>query len=244
MIIEKLTIENFGNISRLEQAFHPKLTVINTCENEITAALCILLQLPTPKNTNAPKMKTKTRLCADFHTSRHRYAVSATWNKTARIVELSAKSDDNILNFDQFCRTVHRNAEFESLSFFRPEQEKYIERFCRYKDPESYYAGKTFTALTDGIGDTRTFRSALNRFLKEPNDCNVSFLPDGRAIVNNTSTETLLAVFFLLNEFWNGIEQIRNPNAERFPLLIWATAAEIGRLKNVPKPENQIILFQ
>ena len=133
------------------------------------------------------------------------------------------------------------SAEERSLMCFDDfEKENYPLRLAYYKDNKYFYKGK-FSALTNGIGETRFFRAYLNEFIKsykpelinKEKDLWLSLKDNGEFIVRNDSTskETKdlntkdlfvynLLCFLNLVRFWDEFNEIRNINTEKTPVVI------------------------
>ena len=136
---------------------------------------------------------------------------------------------------------LNMSAEERSLMCFDDfEKENYPLRLAYYKDNKYFYKGK-FSALTNGIGETRFFRAYLNEFIKsykpelinKEKDLWLSLKDNGEFIVRNDSTskETKdlntkdlfvynLLCFLNLVRFWDEFNEIRNINTEKTPVVI------------------------
>ena len=133
------------------------------------------------------------------------------------------------------------SAEERSLMCFDDfEKQNYPLRLACYKDNKYFYKGK-FSALTNGIGETRSFRAFVNEFIKnykpelisEENDLWLSLKDNGEFVVRKGSTgeETKdlnskdwfvynLLCFLNLVRFWDEFNEIRNINTEKTPVVI------------------------
>lgn len=133
------------------------------------------------------------------------------------------------------------SAEERSLMCFDDfEKENYPLRLAYYKDNKYFYKGK-FSALTNGIGETRFFRAYLNEFIKNykpelfniENDLWLSLKDNGEFVVikggqgkviSDLSKEDLfrynLLCYINLIRFWDEFNQIRNINTEKMPVVI------------------------
>ena len=136
---------------------------------------------------------------------------------------------------------LNMSAEERSLLCFDDfEKENYPLRLAYYKDNKYFYKGK-FSALTNGIGETRFFRAYLNEFIKsykpelinKEKDLWLSLKDNGEFIVRNDSagketkdlnTKDLfvynLLCFLNLVRFWDEFNEIRNINTEKTPVVI------------------------
>ena len=136
---------------------------------------------------------------------------------------------------------LNMSAEERSLMCFDDfEKENYPLRLVHYKDNKHYYKGK-FSTLTNGIGETRTFRAYLNEFIKsykpelinKEKDLWLSLKDNGEFVVRKGSTgeETKelnlkdlfvynLLCFLNLVRFWDELNEIRDVNTEKTPIVI------------------------
>ncbi len=124
--------------------------------------------------------------------------------------------------FSGFYELIHQNMEEESLSCFVCDlKDRYSDRFGKYREADRYYSGNTFSALTEGIGTTRMFRSCLKDSMK--------FLePDDIMFENEAVYE--LVCFIDINVFWHRIEEIRDMNRVWQPVFIPdPDRADLGR---------------
>lgn len=120
------------------------------------------------------------------------------------------------------------------------EKEDYHLRLAYYKDNKYYYKGK-FSALTNGIGETRFFRAYLNEFIKsykpelinKEKDLWLSLKDNGEFVVtkggNGETTADLsqkdffmynLLCFLNLVRFWDEFNEIRDINIIKLPVIV------------------------
>ena len=120
------------------------------------------------------------------------------------------------------------------------EKQNYPLRLAFYKDNKYFYKGK-FSTLTNGIGETRTFRAFVNEFIKkyEPeliskeNDLWLSLKENGEFVVTEgeygkITTDLSQKEFFMYNllcflnlvRFWDEFNEIRDINTEKLPIVI------------------------
>ena len=136
---------------------------------------------------------------------------------------------------------LNKSAEESSLMCFDGfENQNYPLRLAFYKDNKYFYKGE-FSSLTNGIGETRTFRAFVNEFIKkyEPeliskeNDLWLSLKENGEFVVtkgeNGEATADLTPKdFFLYNllcflnlvRFWDEFNEIRDMNTIKVPVFI------------------------
>lgn len=136
---------------------------------------------------------------------------------------------------------LNKSAEESSLMCFDDfEKQNYPLRLAFYKDNKYFYKGE-FSSLTNGIGETRTFRAFVNEFIKkyEPeliskeNDLWLSLKDNGEFVVtkgeNGEATTDLnqkdlfvynMLCFLNLVRFWDEFNEIRDMNTEKLPVVI------------------------
>ena len=130
--------------------------------------------------------------------------------------------------------------ELSLMCFDDFEKQNYPLRLACYKDNKYFYKGK-FSTLTNGIGETRSFRAYLNEFIKsykpelinKEKDLWLSLKSNGEFVVTKGSTgeETKelnskdwfvynLLCFLNLVRFWDEFNEIRDVNTEKTPIVI------------------------
>ena len=136
---------------------------------------------------------------------------------------------------------LNKSAEENSLMCFEDyENQNYPLRLAFYKDNKYFYKGR-FSSVTNGIGETRTFRAFVNEFIKnykpesisKENDLWLSLKANGEFVVtkgkNREATADLTPKdFFLYNllcflnlvRFWDEFNEIRDINTEKLPIVI------------------------
>lgn len=136
---------------------------------------------------------------------------------------------------------LNMSPEERSLMCFEDfEKQNYPLRLAFYKDNKYFYKG-SFSTLTNGIGETRTFRAFINEFIKnykpelisKENDLWLSLKEKGEFVVtkgeNGEATADLTPKdFFLYNllcflnlvRFWDEFNEIRDINTEKLPIVI------------------------
>jgi hypothetical protein len=136
---------------------------------------------------------------------------------------------------------LNMSPEERSLMCFEDfEKQNYPLRLAFYKDNKYFYKG-SFSTLTNGIGETRTFRAFINEFIKnyrpelisKENDLWLSLKENGEFVVtkgkNGEATADLTPKdFFLYNllcflnlvRFWDEFNEIRDMNTIKVPIFI------------------------
>ena len=136
---------------------------------------------------------------------------------------------------------LNMSPEERSLMCFEDyENQNYPLRLAFYKDNKYFYKGE-FSSLTNGIGETRTFRAFVNEFIKkyEPeliskeNDLWLSLKENGEFVVTEgehgkITTDLSKKEFFMYNflcflnlvRFWDEFNEIRDMNTIKVPVFI------------------------
>ncbi len=136
---------------------------------------------------------------------------------------------------------LNKSTEEISLTYFEDfENQNYPLRLAFYKDNKYFYKGK-FSSVTNGIGETRTFRAFVNEFIKnykpelisKENDLWLSIKENGEFVVtkggNGEVTADLtqkdffmynLLCFLNLVRFWDEFNEIRDINTQKLPIVI------------------------
>lgn len=136
---------------------------------------------------------------------------------------------------------LNKSTEEISLTYFEDfEKQNYPLRLAYYKDNKYFYKGK-FSILTNGIGETRSFRAFTNEFIKnfkpvlisKENDLWLSLKGNGEFVatkekngkeISDLSKEDLLQYnlrcFINLVRFWDEFNEIRDINTIKLPIVI------------------------
>ncbi len=120
------------------------------------------------------------------------------------------------------------------------EKQNYPLRLACYKDNKYFYKGK-FSTLTNGIGETRTFRAYLNEFIKsyrpelinKEKDLWLSLKSNGEFVVTKgekgkATADLSQKDFFMYNmlcflnlvRFWDEFNEIRDINIIKLPVIV------------------------
>lgn len=126
------------------------------------------------------------------------------------------------------------------MCFVDYENQNYPLRLAFYKDNKYFYKG-SFSTLTNGIGETRTFRAYLNEFIKsykpelinKEKDLWLSLKSNGEFVVTKgekgkATADLSQKDFFMYNllcflnlvRFWDEFNEIRNINTGKNPVVI------------------------
>ena len=257
MFVKKLTIEQFGQIGYKIFPFEQPLTVFAGEETEeIFAALCVvldnrLLRLQTTRYCFTEKSK----IYAEIEKSGKVYTVEAVYDECAPAhCTVCVHSDGRRLSDEERTAAFQTSFEEEECSYFinRYDYSRYVP-FAELdfaKKLADYWSGlqeenrKEFSARTDGIGLTHTFRKVLKNFCDK-------FLPqqfriekrlwltmDGEGCFSakdvqprkdlSATEDTLLQYFCFLdiNRFWGVVQNATGRTVQK-PLFIGALADSI-----------------
>lgn len=130
--------------------------------------------------------------------------------------------------------------ELSLMCFDDYENQNYPLRLAFYKDNKYFYKGR-FSTLTNGIGETRTFRAYLNEFIKsykpelinKEKDLWLSLKSNGEFVVTKgekgkATADLSQKDFFMYNllcflnlvRFWDEFNEIRDMNTIKAPIVI------------------------
>ena len=257
MFVKKLTIEQFGQIGYKIFPFEQPLTVFAGEETEeIFAALCVvldnrLLRLQTTRYCFTEKSK----IYAEIEKSGKVYTVEAVYDECAPAhCTVCVHSDGRRLSDEERTAAFQTSFEEEECSYFinRYDYSRYVPfaELEKTKKLADYWSGlqeenrKEFSARTDGIGLTHTFRKVLKNFCDK-------FLPQQLRIEKrlwltmdeegcfsakdvqprkdlSATEDTLLQYFCFLevNRFWGEVQKAMGRTVQK-PLFIGALADTI-----------------
>ncbi len=230
LTIRSIHLEKFGVVEHLDVTFDPTFVRLRGVEGRYIAnALGVILQVNIPfhpENENA-------RVMAELERDGEQFKISAAWDQKTH-------SFLSMMNGSVPCEpgAFFPCEEERSLAFFYPRRTfSPAERLCRYRDPERFYEENEFNKLTDGIGETPTFRLCLKDYIDRylprrfTNNTNLVLCPDGRFVAENgraprpgADRERFeLACFACVNRFWQEVEAVRDLHHAPLPLAITAT---------------------
>ena len=257
MFVKKLTVEQFGRIGYKSFSFEQPLTVFAGEETEeIFAALCVvldnrLLRLQTTRYCFTEKSK----LYAEIEKDGKVYMAEAAYDESAPnncVVRIYCGG--RLLSNEERTAAFQTSFEEEECSYFlnRYDYSRYVP-FAELdfaKKLADYWSGlqeenrKEFSARTDGIGLTHTFRKILKNFCDK-------FLPqqfriekrlwltmdgegcfsakDVRPRKDLSATEDMLLQYFCfleVNRFWGEVQKAMGRTVQK-PLFIGALADSI-----------------
>ncbi len=161
--------------------------------------------------------------------------------------------------------------ELSLICFEDFENQNYPLRLAYYKDNKYFYKGE-FSARTNGIGETRSFRAYLNEFIKsykpklinKEKDLWLALKSNGEFVVTKgeqgkrasplSKDEALLfnlICYINLVRFWDDFNEIRNINSEKTPVVIklskdfsLCSAFTLNCLLNISEKLNRRLVIQ
>ena len=238
MIIKRIRIKDFGKDDRFEVSFDPQLAVLPApSAKTILKAIGLVLKSRFPVGEKRIAAA-GSEIEAEINLSDKPLLITAAKSSEEAGFVYEVKTADG-KRYDDFYGMIHQCAEEENLTCFAYDRnDRYSDRLLHYKDFEKYYARGQFTELTDGIGNTKVFRSCLNKYINT--FAAQDFEPDSprRMIINDTGqfrlkgppgndklseAEDILfeyLCFLNVNQFWEKVEAIRDFNHVTWPLFI------------------------
>lgn len=167
---------------------------------------------------------------------------------------------------------MYQSLEETSVNCFSDfKRQKYPHRLFWYKELETYYPNGDFSKVTDGFGETRSFRALINQYIRgfspirlhNGKDFWLHLMPTGQFVIKNNnglenptlseSEDTLYhyLCFVCLAEFWSAAETIRNFNHINKPLIISDFLEHLDQsidvsdiLQRTAQINRQIFLFE
>ena len=280
MFVKKLTVEQFGRIGYKSFLFEQPLTIFTGEETEeIFAALCVvldnrLLRLQTTRYCFTEKSKLYAEIEKDgkVYTAEAAYDESAPNHCVARIY-----CGGRLLSNEERTAAFQTSFEEEECSYFlnRYNYNRYVpfaeldftKKLSDYRQGLQEENRHIFSARTDGIGLTHTFRKVLKNFCDK-------FLPQQLRIEKHlwltmdeenrflakdvlprmdlsATEDTLLQYFCFLevNRFWGEVQKAMGRTVQK-PLFISALADNIDfcieldpLLEQVLRLDRQVFLF-
>lgn len=257
MFVKKLTIEQFGRIGYKSFSFGQPLTVFAGEETEeIFSALCVmldnrLLRLQTTRYCFTEKSK----LYAEIEKNGKVYTAEATYDERAPDrCAVRFYCGGRLISNEERTAAFQTSPEEEECSYFlnRYDYSRYVpfaeldfaKKLADYRQGLQEENRQMFSARTDGIGLTHTFRKVLKNFCDK-------FLPqqfriekrlwltmdeDGSFLAKDvlprkdlSATENTLLQYFCfleVNRFWNEVQKLMGRTVQK-PLFIGALADNI-----------------
>lgn len=230
MYIKNINIDNFGGLIDTTYYFNSSINLVTTMYSaELTDALGLVFG----NITDSCFLSVNTVIKAEVELEKT-YYVEITDKKLRAFDENSFNCTNYYLYF-----ISHHKEENDANCFSDFKRQNYPHRLLRYKNTEKYYSGNDFATITGGIGETKTFRSYLNSYIKNfrplplirGKDYYLILDESGKFEVfgggyNNiplSETESLVyhfLCFIHLAKFWSEVEKIRDINHHLKPLII------------------------
>ena len=257
MFVKKLTVEQFGRIGYKSFLFEQPLTIFAGEETEeIFAALCIvldnrLLRLQTTRYCFTEKSK----LYAEIEKDGKVYMAEAAYNESAPnncVVRIYCGG--RLLSNEERTAAFQTSFEEEECSYFlnRYDYSRYVpfaeldfaKKLADYRQGLQEENRQMFSARTDGIGLTHTFRKVLknfcDKFLPQPlriekrlwlmmDDKGSFSAKDVSPRKDLSATEDTLLQYFCfleINRFWGVVQNATGRTVQK-PLFIGALADSI-----------------
>ena len=243
MIIRKLKIEDFEDVERLELTFDSSLIRLDmpgagAAAKAVAVALKSVLMKDFAEDLS---IRLGTSISADIDINGAWYFVTARGSPKTGSFDHDVRDAGGKPVCD-FYERIRVNEEEDRLSWFRCDpSDPYSRRLKHYREADKYYPQGVFSAITDGIGCTRTFRALLSEYIKGfrsycfpiRKDRRIALQNDGEFVltdtdgtqipINLTGEERELfeyLCFLHLNDFWRRVESVRNINHVSRPLIV------------------------
>jgi hypothetical protein len=219
MYLKQLLIENFGSIERLDKTFTADFCTINTdFPDDLLYAVKLMLGCPLDKSRGRAKLLSKkTKLYAEAVTENAIYIIESRgrrYEPTINAIPLNpfeTASPSGYYSAVRQCKEEMRlcfpdMSDFENAPF----------NLERYLCADKYFVPGELSELTDGMGNTATFRRKLKHFLQY-----CTFSPD----IKNPIFSYIDAV-----RFWDDFKSTVNMHHEGKPLFIKGLRVKDERL--------------
>ena len=282
MFVKKLTVEQFGRIGYKSFLFEQPLTIFAGEETEeIFAALCVVLdnRLLSSRTTRYCFTE-KSKLYAEIENDGKVYTAEAAYDESAPIhCVVRIYCGGRLLSNEERTSVFQTSFEEEECSYFIDRYDNYsryvsfaeldfTKKLADYRQGLQEENRQMFSAWTDGIGLTHTFRKVLknfcDKFLPQPlriekrlwltMDEKGRFLAAKDALPRKdlSATEDTLLQYFCfreVNRFWGEVQKAMRRTVQK-PLFIGALAYNIdycidlgSLLKSALGLDRQVFLF-
>lgn len=240
MIIQRITVQNFGAIALFDCELESGLNIIKSRHiDALSHAIQLLLNhktslLPLPGARGNTKIEALIRIA----------------NKPFRVVASGAEEQDKLClhAYDacgadatrEFFYFTSHCIEHDMATVFQGDSPPPF-RLLQYLEEDRHYVPRELGMRTDRISETQAFRSYLKRFIKdftpeticEGKQYRLILHPNGRYGVQHISQEGIAVslseseqilfrylCFLRTAEFWRGFEELRNLHSVKKPLLV------------------------
>lgn len=245
MVFKRLTINYFGKIEHLDISFREQITEIAAPDTDdiVKAVGLVTYNKSIIDRTGESSVSYNTKIVLQLDIAGHPYSITVRGQPYGKecIYEGSDCKSNMAVDVSMLFGGVKLCEEEESLTYYRYDQKNdFSTRLLHYMDPEKYYSFGDFQRKTNGFGFTKAFRIYLKEYFKKHGACG-SFTdlcktepcPDGWFIQcrvnvpgNITDPHELeqklydFGWYLEVNKFWDGFENIRDMNHEKWPMLI------------------------
>lgn len=239
MVIEQLTLWNFGALERYEAVLLPTLNVLKTREpDSLAAALSFLLCSQTGSPPGDSRVRPDTRLSARVRLGTVTCQTAAVCRNGKLVLRVTDPAGQDIT--EHYRQLLTHCAEQDAIEHFDGMDKGTPDRLCRYRSTRDRNADRDLPHRTDRIADTKAFRAQLVRYIQsfqpEPIHSRKPYFtgitPHGQFTVCHPeisqgihlseSEEKLFRYICFLNTaaFWEEVEQNRDLHYERKPLIV------------------------
>ena len=242
MVINRITIHNFGAITHCEIDLDPLWNTLHTrYATEIATVIELLSCNRTASTFQADAVRNETRIEAQISLGVDAYLVklSPADEDSPRLC-LSVTDTDGEDVTDRYRYTLTQCLEQDTLAFFDGQDRSYPLRLCWYRRWDECALAKKWDADTRFAVGMQTFRSQLLQYIKtfEPEPIHnsktymtainaqgefevVSYDASEQPRLSETEEKLFLYTCYLnVVKFWDNIQKIRNIHYEKKPLLI------------------------
>lgn len=269
MIIERITIHNFGSVGLYDAVLNPEINIIETDYiSEIAAAVVFFLCSQTGRGIPLGWVHPNTQLAARILLEDCIFDVNATVCQ-GRLKLAAADTEGNDVTA-LYRYALSHCPEQDAIEHFDGWDKTVSLRLCWYRNYEDYNTMGDLIGRTNRIAATQAFQAYLSRYIREfqPEQINCDkeyqialsrqgefqvFYPgnDEEIFLSETENKLFLYHCFLnVAEFWEGFEKTRDIHYEKKPLIIQnflefldATTNISGLITRTLRLRRQVILF-
>lgn len=219
MYLKRLLIENFGSIERLDKTYAADIGTINTdFPDDLLSAVKLMLGCPLDKSRGRAKLLSKkAKLYAEVVTENAIYIIESRGRRYEPTINAIPLNTFETVSPSGYYSVVRQCKEEMRLCF--PDMSDFENapfNLERYLCADKYFVPGELTELTDGMGNTATFRRKLKHFLQY-----CTFSPD----IKNPIFSYIDAV-----RFWDDFKTAVNMHHEGKPLFIKGLRVKDERL--------------
>ena len=273
MIITDLKIKKFNDLDDYVMKFS-EISIIKdkSKTNSIVKAIGIVLQNKIMYgDINKLDISNETEIDAVIKIRKDIYNIEVRVKKKGFIYNIK-KNNEIVVDPSFFYNEIRQSQEEERFSYYNVNKDEIMfNRLGMYKDYAYYFKQDEFLEQTDGIGLTRSFSNCLRDYMREFKKEEMNPRPrmeidinkqgffvvknnNGKEIKSNALKEEYRYVFDYLcfiniNEFWGKMEEIREMDHIKTPLIISDIDSLVYKwdmdflIKKAIKLGRQIIVF-